>query len=90
MIAYLNNYAIQVCRKSYYDSKLKEKIFQVGDLVLFYDSSSFKFPGKLQTLWLGPFEVIDVNSNGSLQLKDFEGKILPTRINGYRLKLYYT
>ena len=89
-IAYLNNYAIHVRRKSYYDSKLKEKIFQVSDLVLLYDSRFFKFPGKLQIHWLGPYEVIDVNPNGSLQLKDFGGKILSTRINGYWLKLYYT
>ena len=89
-IAYLKNYAIQVRRKSYYDSKLKAKIFHIGDLVLLYDSRFFKFPRKLQTHWLGPYEVIDVNPNGSPQLKDFEGKILPTRINGYRLKLYYT
>ena len=88
--AYLNNYAIQVRWKSYYDSKLKEKTFTVGDLVLLYDSRFFKFPSKLQTHWLGPYEVIDVNPNGSIQLKDFKGTILPTRINGYRLKVYYT
>ena len=82
-IAYLNNYVIQVQWKSYYDSKLKEKVFHIGDLVLLYDSRFFKFFGKLQTHWLGPYEVIDVNPNGSIQLKDFEGKILPTQINGY-------
>ena len=88
--AYLNNYAIQVRQKSYYDSKIKEKTFIIGDLVLLYDSRFFKFPGKLQTHWLGPYEVIDINPNGSIQLKDFKGTTLPTRINGYRLKVYYT
>ena len=86
----MNNYVIQVRPKSYYDSKLKEKVFHIGDLVLLYDSCFFKFPGKLQTHWLGPYEVIDVNPNGSIQLKEFEDKILPTPINGCQLKLYYT
>jgi hypothetical protein len=61
----------------------------VRNLVLLYDSRFMKFPGKLQIHWLGPYEVVDVNPNGSLQLKDFDGKILPTRINGYRLKPYF-
>jgi len=87
--AYLHTYAMQKHRKSYYDSKLGAKVFKVGDLVLLYDSRFFKFPRKLQMHWLGPYEVIDINPNGFAQLKDFEGKFLPTRINGYQLKLYY-
>jgi hypothetical protein len=87
--AYLHTYAMQKYRKSFYDSKLAPKPFKVGDLVLLYDSRFFKFPGKLQIHWMGPYEVVDINPNGSAQLKDFEGKLLPTRINGYRLKLYH-
>ena len=88
--AYLNTLATQNRRKSYYDSKLRPKEFKVGSLVLLYDSRFFKFPGKLQMHWIGPYEVVDVNPNGSLQLKDFEGNLLPTRINGFRLKPYFT
>lgn len=36
--------------------------------------------------WLGPYEVVNVNSNRSLQLKDFEGNLLPTRINEHLYK----
>lgn len=88
--AYLNVMATQKRRKSYYDSKLIPKSFRVGDLVLLYDSRFFKFPGKFQINWLGPYEIVDINPNGSAQLKDFEGKLLPTRINGYRLKPYFS
>jgi transposase InsO family protein len=87
--AYLHTYAMQKYRKSFYDSKLAPKPFKVGDLVLLYDSRFFKFPGKLQIHWMGPYEIVDINPNGSAQLKDFEGKLLPTRINGYKLKLYH-
>lgn len=88
--ALFNTYVAQQRRKTFYDSKLAPKQFNVGDLVLLYDSQFFKFPGKLQIHWLGPYEVVNINPNGSAQLKDFEGKLLPTCINGYRLKTYYT
>ena len=89
MVVY-NTYVAQQKRKSFYDSKLRHKEFKVGDLVLLYDSRFFKFPGKLQMHWLGPYEIEDINPNGSAQLRDFEGNLLPTRINGYRLKPYFS
>jgi hypothetical protein len=49
----------------------------------------FKFPGKLQIYWMGLSEVVDINPNGLAQLKDFEDNLLPTCINGYRLKVYH-
>ena len=41
--------------KSWHDRHIKNKIFQVGDLVLLYDSKFVKFPGKFKTHWLGPY-----------------------------------
>ena len=87
--ALFNTYVAQQKRKSFYDSKLRHKEFKVGDLVLLYDSRFMKFPGKLQIHWLGPYIIDEIHSNGSAQLKDFEGTKIPTRINGYRLKLYH-
>ena len=46
--ALLTMEAIQKRRKSYYDSKLKLKIFKPNDLVLLYDSRFQHFLGKLQ------------------------------------------
>ena len=89
-LAYHNTHVAQQKRKSFYDSKLRQKELHVGDLVIFYDSRFFKFPGKLQMHWIGPYEVVDINSNGSAQLQDFERNLLPTRINGYRLKPYFS
>ncbi len=39
--------------------------------------------------WLDPYELVDVNPNGSLQLRDSKGNFLPTRINDYKLKSYF-
>ena len=86
--AFLVMEAIQKRRKSYYDSKLKKKSFRVNDHVLLYDSRYLDFPGKFQLRWQGPYKVMEVFPNGSIQLQDFEGKQLATRINGNRLKLY--
>ena len=87
--ALLRTEAIQKRRKSYYDSKLKPKTFEVNDWVLLYDSRYMKFPGKFQFRWLGPYKVTEVFPNGSVQLTDVRGNLFVTRINGNRLKKYY-
>jgi transposase InsO family protein len=86
--AYLNTAAIQKWRKSYYDSKMKEKKIGPTDLVLLYDSRFQKFPGKFRLHWLGPYKVRVIHANGSFELEDFAGNVLPTRLNGNRLKVY--
>ena len=87
--AFLTMEATQNRRKSYYDSKLQMKSFKPGDYVLLYDNRYLDFPGKFQLRWHGPYHVTEVFSNGSVQLEDYTGTRLATRINGNRLKLYY-
>ena len=44
--------------KAWHDKHIKSKIFQIGDLVLLYDSKFVKFPaGKFKTHWLGPYQI---------------------------------
>ena len=89
MQALLNMEAIQRRRKSYYDSKLRRKEFKKNDWVLLYDSRFMNFPGKFQFRWHGPYRVVEVYGNGSVELEDFQGEKLRTRINGHRLKVYH-
>ena len=80
---------IQAQRKRTYDLKLSSnKGIENGSLVLLFDSRHQDFPGKLHRQWMGPYEVHEVFSNGSLQLKDLQGNLLETRTNGSRVKLY--
>ena len=88
--ALLSTEAIQRRRKSYYDSKLKPKTFKTNEWVLLYDSRFMKFPGKFQFRWNGPYQVVESFPNGSIQLEDFQGNQFLTRINGNRLKKYYS
>ena len=74
--------------KAWHDRHVKNKIFQIGDLVLLYDSKFVKFPGKFKTHWLGPYQIQQVTEGGVVQLSKLNGELLPTFINGSRLKIY--
>lgn len=80
---------IQLRRKERYDKKIKPVLLQAGDLALLYDSRHARFPGKLHLRWMGPYRVVEVFPNGSIQLADLAGDLLGTRVNGWRLKKYH-
>ena len=74
--------------KAWHDRHIKNKTFQIGDLVLLYDSKFLKFPWKFKTHWLGPYQIQQVTEGGAAQLSQLNGELLPTWINGSRLKPY--
>ncbi|OAE20015.1 hypothetical protein AXG93_17s1150 [Marchantia polymorpha subsp. ruderalis] len=80
---------IQLRRKERYDQRIKPVLLQKGDLALLYDSRHARFPGKLHLRWMGPYKVVEVFPNGSIQLADLTGELLGTRVNGWRLKKYH-
>jgi hypothetical protein len=57
--------------------------------VLVYDSRFQDFLGKLQTRWLGPYEINEVHDNSTVMLSTINGSRSPFRINGHRLRLYH-
>ncbi|KAL3675122.1 hypothetical protein R1sor_025070 [Riccia sorocarpa] len=82
--------AIQQKRKENHDKRIRKIDVKDNDLVLLYDNRHIKFPGKLHLRWMGPYRVTNVFDNGSLQLADLEGNPLATRVNGWRVKRYYS
>jgi hypothetical protein len=80
---------IQQQRASWHDKHIKKKSFQKGDWVLLYDSRFQDFPGKLQTRWLGPYEIKEVHDNGTVTLVTIDGSGSPFLVNGHRLRLYH-
>ena len=90
MIALQDNEQQQMKRKQRFDQKVKKHGIKKNDLVLVKDSRHSKFPGKLQTRWGGPYKVIKIWKNGSLQLEYLNGELFETRVNGSRVKKYYT
>ena len=56
--------------------------------MLLYDSKFIKHPGKLQMHWLGLYLVHSITSSGVVKLQQLDGAVLPTLVNGSRLKPY--
>jgi hypothetical protein len=88
-LALEQNEKIQLKRKRRFDRRIRFDPVYEGDSVLLYDSRHKNFPGKLHISWMGPFNVISVFDNGSLQLATLEGEALPTRTNGSRVRKFY-
>ena len=74
--------------KAWHDRHIKKKQFQNGYLVLLYDSKFMKFLGKFKTHWKRPYIVQRVTDVGAVQLAKLNGEILPSMVNGSRLKKY--
>ena len=74
--------------KAWHDRHIKSKAIKEGDLVLMYDSKFARFPGKFHMHWLGPYQVKHVTEGGAASLAKLDGTMMPTMVNGSRLKLY--
>ena len=75
-------------KKAWHDRHIKNKAIKEGDLVLLYDSKFAWFLGKFYMHWLGPYQVRHVTEGGVSNLVKLDGTMLPTMVNGSRLKLY--
>lgn len=75
-----------------YNKKVKEKSFQIGDLVwktiLPIGSKDNKF-GKWSPNWDGPYKVIEIVPGNSYFVQNLHGENLPRALNGKYLKRYY-
>nr|GFC66159.1 reverse transcriptase domain-containing protein [Tanacetum cinerariifolium] len=66
--AYENFVIYKERTKKLHDSKIKNRIFNVGDQVLLFNSRLKIFSGKLKTRWSGPFTITQVYSYGTIEL----------------------
>nr|GFB69273.1 reverse transcriptase domain-containing protein [Tanacetum cinerariifolium] len=73
--------------KKIHDSKIKNRIFNVGDRVLLFNSHLKIFLGKLKTSWSGPFTITKVFSYGTVELSQPDGPNF--KVNGHRVKHYF-
>nr|GEX93945.1 reverse transcriptase domain-containing protein [Tanacetum cinerariifolium] len=70
-----------IYKKRIHDSKIKNRVFNVGDRVLLFNLRLKIFSGKLKTRWSGPFtitKVVPSQANGP----NF-------KVNGHRVKHYF-
>ncbi|GJS64525.1 reverse transcriptase domain-containing protein [Tanacetum coccineum] len=85
--AYANSLIYKEKTKKLYDSKIKNRIFNVGDQVLLFNSRLKIFIGKLKSRWSGPFTITEVFPYGTAKLSHPDGSNF--KVNCHRLKHYY-
>ncbi|GJX93524.1 reverse transcriptase domain-containing protein [Tanacetum coccineum] len=85
--AYENSLISKEKTKKLHDSKIKNRIFNVGDQVLLFNSRLKIFSGKLKSRWSGPFTITEVYPYGTAKLSHADGSNF--KVNCHRLKHYY-
>nr|GEW10129.1 reverse transcriptase domain-containing protein [Tanacetum cinerariifolium] len=85
--AYENYVVYNKRTKKLHDSKIKNRIFNVGDQVLLFNSRLNIFSGKLKTRWSGYFTITQVFPFGTVELSQPNGPNF--KVNGHRVKHYF-
>ncbi|GJW27069.1 hypothetical protein Tco_0040880 [Tanacetum coccineum] len=85
--AYENSLIYKEKTKRIHDSKIKNRVFNVGDRVFLFNSRLNIFSDKLKTRWSGPFTVTQVFPYGTVELSQNSGPNF--KLNGHRLKHYF-
>nr|GEX50522.1 reverse transcriptase domain-containing protein [Tanacetum cinerariifolium] len=85
--AYENSLIYKEKTKRLYDSKIKDRVFNIGDRVLLFNSRLKIFSGKLKSCWSGPFTISHVFPYGTFELSQPDGPNF--KVNGHRLKHYF-
>nr|GEW15394.1 reverse transcriptase domain-containing protein [Tanacetum cinerariifolium] len=85
--AYENSLIYKEKTKKLHDAKIKNRIFNVGDQVLLFNSRLKIFSGKLKTRWSGPFTITEVYPYGTAKLSHAGGSNF--KVKCHRLKHYH-
>ncbi|GJV09379.1 reverse transcriptase domain-containing protein [Tanacetum coccineum] len=84
---YENSLIYKEKTKRIHDAKIKNRVFNVGDQVLLFNSRLKIFSGKLKSRWSGPFTIVQVFPYGTVELSQNSGPNF--KVNGHRLKHYF-
>ena len=76
-------------KKSWHDRQIKRKHFEVGWLVLMYDSKFFKNLQKLRAHRLWPYIVTKITDGGALKLQSLDGIEVQVLVNGIQMNSYH-
>ncbi|GJU42853.1 reverse transcriptase domain-containing protein [Tanacetum coccineum] len=85
--AYENSLIYKEKTKRIHDAKIKNRVFNVGDRVLLFNSRLKIFSGKLKSRWSGPFTIVQVFPYGTVELSQNSGPNF--KVNGHRVKHYF-
>nr|GFA81872.1 reverse transcriptase domain-containing protein [Tanacetum cinerariifolium] len=85
--AYENSLNYKERTKKLYDKKIKNRIFNVDDQVLLFNSRLKIFSGKLKSRWSGPFTISEIYPYGTAKLVHPDD--CNFKVNCHRLKHYH-
>nr|GEU98613.1 reverse transcriptase domain-containing protein [Tanacetum cinerariifolium] len=85
--AYENFLIYKERTKKLHDAKIKNRIFNVGDQVLLFNSRLKIFSGKLKSRWSGPFIIFEIYPYRTAKLVHPDG--CNFKVNCHRLKHYH-
>nr|GEW52342.1 DNA-directed DNA polymerase [Tanacetum cinerariifolium] len=85
--AYENSLIYKEKTKRLHDSKIKDRVFNIDDIVLLFNSRLKIFSRKLKSYWSGPFTISHVFSYGTVELSQPDEPNF--KVNGHRLKHYF-
>nr|GFB49059.1 reverse transcriptase domain-containing protein [Tanacetum cinerariifolium] len=86
-IAYENSLIYKERTKKHHNDKIKNRIFNVGDQVLLFNSRLKIFSGKLKSRWSDPFTISEIYPYGTAKLIHPDG--CNFKVNCHRLKHYH-
>nr|GFB24277.1 reverse transcriptase domain-containing protein [Tanacetum cinerariifolium] len=85
--AYKNSLIYKEKTKRLHDLKIKNRVFNIGDRVLLFNSHLKIFFGKLKSRWSGPFTISQVYPYGIVELSQPDGPNF--KVNGHRVEHYF-
>nr|GEW48170.1 reverse transcriptase domain-containing protein [Tanacetum cinerariifolium] len=85
--AYENSLIYKEKTKRLHDSKIKDRVFNIGDRVLLFNSRLKIFSSKLKSRWSGSFTISHVHPYGTIKLSRPDRPNF--KVNGHRLKHYF-
>nr|GEU87387.1 reverse transcriptase domain-containing protein [Tanacetum cinerariifolium] len=85
--AYENSLIYKEKTKIIHDSKIKNRVFNVDDRVLLFNSSLKIFSSKLKTHWSRPFTIAKVFPYGTVELSQANRHNF--KVNAHRIKHYF-
>nr|GEY41939.1 reverse transcriptase domain-containing protein [Tanacetum cinerariifolium]GEY46086.1 reverse transcriptase domain-containing protein [Tanacetum cinerariifolium] len=85
--AYENSLIYKEQTKKLHDAKIKNRIFNIGDQVLLFNSRLKIFSGKLKSHWSGPFTISEIYPYEIEKLTHSDGSNF--KVNCHRLKHYH-
>nr|GEV46934.1 retrovirus-related Pol polyprotein from transposon 17.6 [Tanacetum cinerariifolium] len=85
--AYENSLIYKEKTKRHHNSKIKDRVFNIDNRVLLFNSRLKIFSGKLKSCWSGPFTISHVFPYGVVKLSQPDGPNF--KVNGHRLKHYF-